>query len=72
MKPTSDRIQIDPDICHGQPVIRGTRVPVAVVTGSIEAGMTPDDVIREYGITADDIDAALSFAAAGARQDYER
>lgn len=66
------RIQIDPGICHGRPVIRGTRVPVAIVTGSIEAGMTPADVIREYGITADDIDAAMSFTAADARRRDER
>lgn len=64
MNTTLARTRIDPDICHGQPVIRGTRVPVAVVTGGIEAGMTPADVISEYGITEEDIEAALSVAEA--------
>ncbi|MSU37393.1 MAG: DUF433 domain-containing protein [Pedosphaera sp.] len=34
-----ERITIDPRVCHGKPVIRGTRVPVSVVTGSL-AGRT--------------------------------
>jgi uncharacterized protein (DUF433 family) len=35
-----DRIVIDPNICHGKPVIRGTRVPVTVVIGSLAGGIT--------------------------------
>ena len=31
----NDRIIIDPNICHGKPIIRGTRMPVALVVGSI-------------------------------------
>jgi len=57
-----DRIAIDPRVCHGRPVIRGTRVPVSVVTGSLAGGMSFDDVIREYGVSLDDIRAALGFA----------
>jgi uncharacterized protein (DUF433 family) len=58
----ADRITIDPRICHGKPVIRGTRVPVSIVTGSLAGGMGLDDVAREYGVTHDDIRAALHFA----------
>ena len=58
----NDRIVIDPKICHGKPVIRGTRLPVAIVVGSLAGGMTFDEVQREYGITSDDIRAALKFA----------
>ena len=57
-----DRIAIDPRVCHGRPVIRGTRVPVSVVTGSLAGGMTFDEVVREYGVSMDDIRAALGFA----------
>ncbi len=57
-----ERITIDPRVCHGKPVIRGTRVPVSVVTGSLAGGMSFDDVAREYGVTLDDIRAALRFA----------
>ena len=35
-----DRIVIDPAISHGRPVIRGTRVPVTIVIGSLAGGMT--------------------------------
>jgi uncharacterized protein (DUF433 family) len=58
----NERIVIDPNICHGKPVIRGTRLPVAIVLGSLAGGMTFDEVQREYGITSDDIRAALKFA----------
>jgi uncharacterized protein (DUF433 family) len=57
-----DRIVIDPKICHGKPVIRGTRVPVAIVVGSLAGGMSFEEVEHEYDLTADDIRAALDFA----------
>ncbi len=59
----NDRIVIDPGICHGKPVIRGTRTPVTVVIGSLAAGMTSEEVQREYDLTPNDIRAALAFAA---------
>lgn len=34
-----DRIIIDPEISHGRPVIKGTRVPVEIVLGSLAGGM---------------------------------
>lgn len=37
-----NRIIIDPKICHGKPVLRGTRLPVAIVIGSLAGGMTPE------------------------------
>ena len=59
----SDRIVLDPTICHGKPVIRGTRVPVAIVVGSLAGGMTFDEIQREYDLSAEDIRAALKFAS---------
>ena len=58
-----DRIVVDPAICHGKPVIRGTRTPVAIVVGSLAGGMSFEDVQREYDLTMDDIRAALKFAS---------
>jgi uncharacterized protein (DUF433 family) len=58
----NDRITIDPRVCHGKPVIRGTRVPVTIVVGSVAGGMTFAEIEQEYGLTADDIRAALEFA----------
>ncbi len=55
-------IEINPDIRHGKPVIRGTRVPVARILGELSAGATLQQIQTDYGITADDIRAALDFA----------
>jgi uncharacterized protein (DUF433 family) len=64
---TNDRIVIDPKICHGKPVIRGTRTPVAIVVGSLAAGMSFEEVLREYDLTMEDIRAALKFASDSVR-----
>ncbi|MEW6251684.1 MAG: DUF433 domain-containing protein [Planctomycetota bacterium] len=58
---THERINIDPAVCHGRPVIRGTRVPVAVITGSLAGGMSVDQVAAEYDLTLADIQAALAY-----------
>lgn len=58
----SNAIEIDPNICHGKPVIAGTRVPVAIVVGSLAGGMSLAEVRREYGLTEAQIRAALKFA----------
>jgi len=60
----NDRIVIDPRIQHGKPVIRGTRVPVARIVGGLAGGMTVAEVTVEYGVTSEDVRAALSYAAA--------
>ncbi len=59
----NDRIVIDPTICHGKPVLRGTRLPVAFVVGSLAGGMSFEEIQREYELKPDDIRAALAFAA---------
>ena len=59
-----NRIVIDPKICHGKPVILGTRLPVAIVLGSLAGGMSFDEVQREYDISIDDIRAAIGYANA--------
>ena len=58
------RIVIDPKVHHGKPCIRGTRVPVSVIVGSVAEGHTPERIIESWPqLTADDIRAALKFAA---------
>ena len=64
-----NRIILDPAVSRGKPVIRGTRVPVTVVVGSLAGGMTFEDVQREYDVTADDIRAALRFVGELAEQE---
>ncbi len=58
----NERIIIDPSIRHGKPVIRGTRVPVHRIIGSLAGGVTPEEVCEEYGIIDADVRAALEYA----------
>lgn len=57
-----DRIIIDPELQHGKPVIRGTRVPVARILGGLAGGMTFDEICREYEVSVEDIRAAITYA----------
>lgn len=57
------RIVADENVCHGQAVIQGTRVPVSVVVGQLSAGMTIDEVISQFDVERDDVLAALAYAA---------
>jgi uncharacterized protein (DUF433 family) len=58
-----ERILIDPQVCHGKPVIRGTRTPVYIVIGALASGMSFDEVQTGYDLSVDDIRAALRYAA---------
>ncbi len=59
----NDRITIDPKICHGKPIIRGTRTPVTVVLGALAGGDSIEQIAKDYDITPDDIRACVAFAA---------
>jgi uncharacterized protein (DUF433 family) len=59
-----DRIEINPNVMGGKPVIRGTRVPVELVLRKLGAGMTIEAIIADHPrLTPDDIRAAQAFAA---------
>ncbi|HKB90470.1 MAG TPA: DUF433 domain-containing protein [Opitutaceae bacterium] len=58
----NDRIVIDPEIQHGKPVIKGTRVTVVRIIGGLAGGMTQEEIAQEYDITEADVRAALAFA----------
>ena len=59
-----DRISIDPKIHHGKPCIKGTRVPVSVIVGTIAEGHTPERIIESWPqLSREDVEAALRFAA---------
>ena len=57
-----ERIVIDKNIRHGKPVVRGTRVPVDIILGSLAGGMSYKEVCEDYAITEDDIKAAMEYA----------
>jgi uncharacterized protein (DUF433 family) len=58
-----DRITIDPQICHGKPVIRGLRYPVETMLELMSAGMTIDEILLDYeDLEREDLLAVLAFA----------
>jgi len=60
----SDRISINPNICHGQACVSGTRIPVDQVVHMLANGDTVDDLLIEYpSLSREDIMACLEYAA---------
>ena len=58
------RVVADPEVHHGEPCIRGTRIPVRMIVGSLADGLTADQILAEYPqITREDVFAALAYAA---------
>lgn len=58
------RLEINPAICHGKPVFRGTRVLVSTILGALGGGDTIETVLEDYpNITRQDVEAALEFAS---------
>lgn len=59
-----NRIALNPMVCHGNPVIKGTRVMVSTILGALGAGDTIEVILEDYpNINREDIAAALSFAS---------
>jgi uncharacterized protein (DUF433 family) len=59
-----------PQICNGQPVIRGTRVILRTILASLAEGCEHDDILRNFpALTRDDLKAVIAFAAASAEED---
>jgi uncharacterized protein (DUF433 family) len=62
--PWQQSIVIDPEIHHGEPCIKGTRIPVSIIIGSLADGMTFDEILSYYPqLSNDHIRAALAYAA---------
>lgn len=58
-----DRIVCDPDLHGGEPCIKGTRIPVAILVASL-AEMSMEELLAEYPqLTREDLQAALYYAA---------
>jgi len=58
-----ENILSDPEVLHGKPCIRGTRIPVALVLGYLATGRETGDILREFpDLTATDVLACLDYA----------
>ena len=63
-EPFLERIEVDVDKLGGKPVIKGTRIPVALILELVANGMRTEEIIKEYPeLSPEDIKAALLYAA---------
>lgn len=59
-----NRISINPNVCHGKPVIKNTRVLVSNILADLAIGQTFDEIIENYpNISKEDVQAALRFGS---------
>jgi len=67
------RIEVDPKVMAGKPVIRGTRVPVDAILDMLAEDVTTEEILREYpDLTKEDIRAALAYASASLKAEEVR
>ena len=65
-----ERIEVNPAIMLGKPIIRGTRIPVEIVLRKLSEGMTEAELLDAYPrLTRLDIQAALAYAAQAVAND---
>jgi len=71
VKDWRERISIDPNVCHGKPCIKGTRIMVWIIVDHLANGDTVEDVLAAYpSLPREDVQAALAYAAEMTRERY--
>jgi uncharacterized protein (DUF433 family) len=60
----------DPQICGGEPVIKGTRVTIRTILASLAEGATIEEILKDFPtLSEEDVRAVIAFAAASAEED---
>ena len=63
------RVMTDPDVCGGQPCIRGTRINIAIILDGPAEGLTFEEIIDHYPqLSREDIRGALAYGAELSRE----
>jgi uncharacterized protein (DUF433 family) len=64
-------VTVDPEVCHGKPCVKGTRVMVSVILDNLAVGQTPEEIVESYpSVTREAIQASLAYAADLARERF--
>jgi uncharacterized protein (DUF433 family) len=64
-----EHIVVDPQVCHGQACIRGTRIMASSVLDNLAAGLSVDEILRSYpSLTREAVLASVAYAAELARE----
>ena len=70
LKAYEERIARDRGICGGEPVFKGTRVTLRTVLATLADGDSAQDILSDFpSLKAEDVQAAIAFAAASAEED---
>lgn len=65
-----ERIAVDPQICHGKPCIKGTRIMVSLILDNLAEGLTAEEIVAEYPpLAPEDVQAAIAYAAELTREE---
>lgn len=65
-----ERIVLDSQICGGQPIIKGTRVPIRTILASLAEGARVEHILEDFPtLEEDDVFAVIAFAASAAEED---
>lgn len=60
----------DPEVCGGEPMVRGTRVPLRTILASLAEGATTDEILSDFPtLTKEQVRAVIAFAAVSAQED---
>jgi len=64
-------ITVDPEVCHGKPCVKGTRVMVSVILDNLAVGQTPEEIMESCpSVSRDAIQASIAYAADLARERF--
>jgi uncharacterized protein (DUF433 family) len=64
MKSLLQRITVDPEVCHGKPIVRNLRYPVEMLLELLASGMTRKEILSDYpDLNDEDLSACLLYAA---------
>ena len=64
-----DHITVDPNVCHGQACVKGTRIMVSVVLDNLANGLSPEEIVSSYpSLNQEAVRAAMAYAADLARE----
>jgi uncharacterized protein (DUF433 family) len=59
-----DYVTVDPEVCHGQACIEGTRIMVSVILDNLADGLSVEEIVAQYpGLTPEAVRAAIAYAA---------
>ena len=66
-----ERISIAPNVCHGKPCIRGTRIWVSLILDLLASGSSVEEILKEYPqLKQKDIQACIAYGAETARERF--